>query len=129
MALKVKANNASRSRNRLVGIVLAACVVVFICIMTAISSAETKKTITVVRLKPDAAISANALITESNIEAYDMYYKEFQQYGTMQFSDGSRRSTIVRWQDKDLVLGKRYAAYYLRGGTVQIGRASCRERV
>lgn len=128
MALKVKANNASRSRNRLIGIVLAACVIVFICIMTAISSAETKKTITVVRLKPDSSISANALITDSNIEAYDMYYKEFQQYGTMEFSDGSRRSTIVRWQDKDLVLGKRYAAYYLRPGTVLFWDSTVRDQ-
>lgn len=128
MALKVKANNASRSRNRLIGIVLAACIIVFICIMTAISSAETKKTITVVRLKPDVSISANALITDDNIEAYDMYYKEFQQYGTMQFSDGSKRSTIVRWQDKDLVIGKRYAAYYLRPGTVLFWDSTVRDQ-
>jgi hypothetical protein len=86
--------------------------------MTAISSAETKKTITVVRLKSDTPISANSLITDDMLEAYDMYYKEFQQYGTMKFSDGSTRSTIVRWNDKDLVVGKRYAAYYMRGGTV-----------
>lgn len=118
MALNIKANNANRSKNRLLGIIIAACVVVFICIMTAISSAETKKTITVVRLKPDTPISANSLITDDMLEAYDMYYKEFQQYGTMKFSDGSTRSTIVRWNDKDLVVGKRYAAYYMRGGTV-----------
>lgn len=118
MALNIKANNASRSKNRLIGIILAACVIVFICVMTAISSAETKKTITVVRIKEDSPISANSLITEDMVEAYDMYYKEFQQYGTMQFSDGSTRSTIVRWSDKDLVLGQRYASYYMRGGTV-----------
>lgn len=118
MALNIKANNASRSKNRLLGIIIAACVIVFICIMTAISSAETKKTITVVRIKSDTPISANSLITDDMLEAYDMYYKEFQQYGTMKFSDGSTRSTIVRWNDKDLVVGKRYAAYYMRGGTV-----------
>ena len=118
MALNIKANNASRSKNRLMGIIIAACVVVFICIMTAISSAETKKTITVVRVKSDTPIAANALITDDMLEAYDMYYKEFQQYGTMKFSDGSTRSTIVRWNDKDLVVGKRYGAYYMRGGTV-----------
>lgn len=128
MALKVKANNASRSRNRLIGIFLAACVIVFICIMTAISSAETRKTITVVRLKQDQSIPANALITDDNIEAYDMYYKEFQQYGTMLFSDGSRRSTIVRWQDKDLVVGQRYAAYYMREGTVLFWDATIRDQ-
>lgn len=118
MALNIKANNASRSKNRLMGIIIAACIVVFICIMTAISSAETKKTITVVRIKSDTPIAANALITDDMLEAYDMYYKEFQQYGTMKFSDGSTRSTIVRWSDKDLVVGKRYGAYYMRGGTV-----------
>ena len=118
MALNIKANNASRSKNRLMGIIIPACVVVFICIMTAISSAETKKTITVVRIKSDTPIAANALITDDMLEAYDMYYKEFQQYGTMKFSDGSTRSTIVRWNDKDLVVGKRYGAYYMRGGTV-----------
>lgn len=118
MALNIKANNASRSKNRLLGIIIAACVIVFICIMTAISSAETKKTITVVRIKSDTPISANSLITDDMLEAYDMYYKEFQQYGTMKFSDNSTRSTIVRWNDKDLIVGKRYAAYYMRGGTV-----------
>ena len=118
MALNIKANNASRSKNRLIGFIIAACIVVFICIMTAISSAETKKTISVVRIKTDTPISANSLITEDMVEVYDMYYKEFQQYGTMKMSDGSTRSTIVRWTDKDLVLGKRYAAYYMRGGTI-----------
>lgn len=118
MALNVKANNASRAKQRLVGILIAICLVVFICVMTAISAAENKKVVTVVKIKNDAPISANALITEDMIEPYDMYYKEFQQYGTMQFSDGSTRSTIVRWNDKDLVVGKRYAAYFMRNNTV-----------
>lgn len=118
MAVKIKANNASRAKNRLIGIILAACLIVFVAVMSAISSAETRKTITVVRLKNDTPISANALITEDMVEAYDMYYKEYEQYGTMKFSDGTTRSTIVRWSDRDAVLGKRYVAYYLRGGTI-----------
>lgn len=118
MAVKIKANNASRAKNRLIGIILAACLIVFVAVMSAISSAETRKTITVVRLKNDTPISANALITEDMVEAYDMYYKEYEQYGTMKFSDGTTRSTIVRWSDRDVVLGKKYAAYYLRGGTI-----------
>jgi hypothetical protein len=118
MALKVKANNASRARNRLIGIFIAAALIVFICIMTAISSAEMKKVVTVVRIKEDSSLSANAMITDDMVEAYDMYYKEFQQYGTMKFSDGTTRSTIVRWSDKDNVIGKRYSAYYQRGGTM-----------
>lgn len=128
MAVKVKANNVGKARNRLIGLILAACLIVFVCIMMAISSAETRKVITVVRIKNDSAIAANSLITDDNIEAYDMYYKEFEQYGTMKFSDGSTRSTIVRWQDKDLVVGQRYAAYYLRGGTVLFWDSTLRDQ-
>lgn len=128
MAIKVKATNASKSRNRIVGVVLALMVIVFVCVLTAISSAENKKTVTVVKLKEDTSISANSLITENMIEAYDMYYKEFKQYGTMQFSDGSTRSTIVRWEDRDLVLGQRYAAYYLRQDTVLFWDSTLRDQ-
>lgn len=118
MALKVSANNANKARNRVVGVIIALLVVVFVSILTAISAAENKKTITVVRLKQDTPIAANSMITEDMVESYDMYYKEYQQYGTMKFSDGSTRSTIVNWEDRDLVIGQRYAAYYMRGGTV-----------
>lgn len=116
MALQVKANNQSRARNRILGILIALAAVVIITIATAVASAESRKTIAVVRLKDD--VSANALITEDMIEVYDMYYKEYQQYGTMKFSDGTTRSTIVTWNMRDKVVGKRYAAYYLRGNTV-----------
>ena len=117
-AINVKANNASKQRSRIVGIFLAILVIIIISVITAFSSAENRKTISVVRIKQNSGISANSLVTEDMVEQYDMYYKEFQQYGTMKFSDGSTRSTIVRWDDRDMVLGKRYAAYYLRAGTL-----------
>ena len=116
MALQVKANNQSRARNRILGILIALIVVMIITIATAAASAESRKTIAVVRLKDD--VSANALITDDMLEVYDMYYKEFEQYGTMKFSDGTTRSTIVTWNMRDKVVGQRYAAYYLRGNTV-----------
>ena len=119
MAINIKPNNANKARSRIVGILIALVVIVVISIMTAISSAESKKTISVVRIKPDqGGISANALITENMVEQYDMYYKEFSQYGTLQTSDGGQLSNVVRWADKDNLLGKRYAAYYMRQGTV-----------
>lgn len=128
MALKTKANNATKARTRLIGIFVALAVVVLICILTAISTAEAKKTITVVRVKQDASLSANAMITEDMVEPYDMYYKEFANYGTMEMSDGTTRSTIVRWTDRDLVLGQRYAAYYMREGTVLFWDATLEEQ-
>lgn len=128
MALGIKANNANRVKNRIIGILIAIAVVVFVCILTMISSAETKKTITVVRIKDGSAIPANALITENMVEPYEMYYKEFQQYGTMKFSDGTTRSTIVRWDDRDLVVGQRYAAYYLRNNTLLFWDSTLRDQ-
>lgn len=121
-------NAGAKARNRLLGIIVALAVVVIICILTAISTAEAKKTITVCRIKGDAPISANAMITESMLEPYEMYYKEFAQYGTMKFSDGSTRSTIVRWADRDLVTGQRYAAYYMREGTVLFWDATLKDQ-
>ena len=118
MAMQVKANNATRVRNRVLGIFVALAVIIFVSVLTAISAAETKKTITVCRIKADAPISANSMITEDMIEAYDMYYKEFEQYGTKDMGDGTKRSVIVRWADKDLVVNKRFAAYYLRENTI-----------
>lgn len=116
--MKIKSNNVSRSKQRIMGILIALGVVVFLCIISAISAVENRKVVEVVRIKADMPISSNALITEDMIESYSMYYKEFEQYGTMDFSDGAKRSVIVRWTDRDLVIGSRYAAYYLREGTV-----------
>lgn len=124
----ISSNASARARNRLLGIIVALSVVVIICIMTAISTAEAKKTITVCRIKGDSPISANAMITESMLEPYEMYYKEFAQYGTYKFSDGSTRSTIVRWADRDLITNKRYAAYYMRQGTVLFWDATLKDQ-
>lgn len=119
MAMKVKTQGSTKFKTRIIGILLSLALIVFVIIMSIISSAEARKTVTVVKLKDDVSISANSLITEDMIESYEMYYKEYKNYGTMDgFSDGKVRSTIVTWADKDIVVGKRYAAYYLREGTL-----------
>lgn len=119
MAMKVKTQGSTKFKTRIIGILLSLALIVFVIIMSIASSAEARKTVTVVKLKDDVSISANSLITEDMIESYEMYYKEYKNYGTMDgFSDGKVRSTIVTWADKDIVVGKRYAAYYLREGTL-----------
>ena len=118
MALNVKANNTSRAKSRIYGILLALGTIIVVAIIMYVASLENKKVITVVKLKKDVAASANSLITEDMIEAYDMYYKEFEQYGITEYSDGTKRSNIVKWADRDGVIGNRYAAYYLRANTV-----------
>ena len=119
MAMNVKTQGSTKFKTRIIGILLSLALIVFVIIMSIASSAEARKTVTVVKLKDDVSISANSLITEDMIESYEMYYKEYKNYGTMDgFSDGKVRSTIVTWADKDIVVGKRYAAYYLREGTL-----------
>ncbi len=128
MAIKVKANNASKAKNRVMGIFVALGVILLIIIVTMISTAENKKTISVVRIKEGNGVSANALITEEMVEPYDMYYKEYKAYGTMKFKDGTTRSKIITWDNKDLVLGKRYSAYYQREGTVLFWDSTTKEQ-
>lgn len=117
MAIKVKTKNSSRALTRLLGIFIALGVIVFVIVLTSMSEAKLNQVVTVVRIKPDSGIPADSLITEDMVEAYDMYYREFEQKGTMKFSDGVTRSTIVTWEDREAVLGKRFAAYYLHAGS------------
>lgn len=126
MALKVKKSSASRARTRLLGIFIATLVIIVVCVITLYSSRENRKTVSVVRLK--APISANALITEDMVEEYKMYYKEYEQYGTVTFQDGKKRQVVVAWKDKDAILGKRYAAYYMRKDTVLFWDATVKEQ-
>lgn len=124
--MKVKTSTASRAKNRVVGIIVSLCLIVFVCIVTAISAAENKKTVAVVRTKEP--ISANAMITDSAVESYDMYYKEFSQYGVVALSDGSKKQAIVTWDNKDSVINKRYAAYYLRQNTALFWDSTVKEQ-
>ena len=128
MAMKTKSQNASRAKSRVMGLAISAAVIVIVSIISAISSAEQRKTITVVRLAEDVSIPANALITEDMVQPYEMYYKEFKNYGTMKFSDNTTRSTLVQWEDRDLVIGKRYAAYYMRNNTLLFWDATLKDQ-
>lgn len=124
--MKVKTSTASRAKSRLVGIFIALATVVIVCVLVAISASETRKTVSVVRLKDDVA--ANAMITEDMIEEYPMYYKEFAQYGTIEFSDGTKKQSIVSWDDRSHIVGQRYASYFMRGGTVLFWDSTMQEQ-
>ena len=124
--MKVKSNTAGRAKSRVIGVFIALATIVFVCVVTSISASENKKVVSVVRLKDN--VSANSMITEDMIEEYDMYYKEFEQYGVVNFSDGTRKKSVVTWEDRDSIVGNRYAAYYLRGGTVLFWDQTVREQ-
>lgn len=124
--MKVKSNTAGRAKSRVIGVFIALATIVFVCVVTSISASENKKVVSVVRLKDN--VSANSMITEDMIEEYDMYYKEFEQYGIVNFSDGTKKKSVVTWEDRDSIVGNRYAAYYLRGGTVLFWDQTVREQ-
>ena len=124
--MKVKSNTAGRAKSRVIGVFIALATIVFVCVVTSISASENKKVVSVVRLKDN--VSANSMITEDMIEEYDMYYKEFEQYGVVNFSDGTKKKSVVTWEDRDSIVGNRYAAYYLRGGTVLFWDQTVREQ-
>lgn len=124
--MKVKSNTAGRAKSRVIGVFIALATIIFVCVVTSISASENKKVVSVVRLKDN--VSANSMITEDMIEEYDMYYKEFEQYGVVNFSDGTKKKSVVTWEDRDSIVGNRYAAYYLRGGTVLFWDQTVREQ-
>lgn len=114
--MKTKSSTASRAKTRVVGVLIALVFIVVVIILMGIATSESRRQISVVMLKDN--VSANAMITDDMIEEYKMYYNELKNYGVSELSDGSKRQQIVEWKLKDQVVGKRYAAYYLRGKTV-----------
>ena len=110
-----KTSVAQKSRNRVIGAFLAVCIALILIIAVAVATAEDKKVISVCKLKDN--VSANALITSDMLEEYQMYYKEFANSGITTFTDGSKVQSIVTWDKRNDVIGKRYAAYYLRAQT------------
>lgn len=126
MALKTKTSTTSRAKNRMLGAFVALAFILVVVVLMGIATSESRKQISVVRLKDN--ISANAMITEDMLEEYKMYYKELKNYGVQELSDGSKRQSIVTWDKRGDIVGKRYAAYYMRGGTVLFWDATVKEQ-
>lgn len=110
-----KASPSTVFKIKVGGIVLSLVIVVTVCFLTILATRENDKVIAVCRLKNN--IKADRIITSGDIEEYNMYYKEFKNAGTIKLSDGSSLSTIVTWENRDLVVGKRFASSYLYKGS------------
>lgn len=118
MAIVARVDTKKRAKNKLIGILVALGIILFVIIVNLIATQESRKTIAVMKVKADQNISANTLITDNMVEKYDMNYKEYKNYGTQKFTDGKTRGTIIRWEDKDMVLNQKYSSYFLRENTV-----------
>ena len=107
-------NNAARNKVSVVRniAVFAALilVIVIVLIINIVTSASLKETVQVVHLKE--SVAQNQMITAENMELAEMYAAEFQKVGEVTLSDGSKRSAVVRWEERDSIVGG-YAAYLL----------------
>ena len=126
MALKTKTSTTSRAKNRILGAFVALGFILVVVVLMGIATSESRKQVSVVKLKDN--VSANAMITEDMLEEYKMYYKELKNYGVQELSDGTKRQSIVTWDNRGDIVGKRYAAYYMRGGTVLFWDATVKEQ-
>lgn len=116
VTLTPRTSNRKRAKNKVLGVLLALLIIVIVIVADVFATADSRKTISVVKL--NTSISANTLITENMLTEYKMNYKEYNNYGTQKFQDGTVRGTIVKWDDKDLIVGKKYSSYYMRENTV-----------
>lgn len=96
----------------ILGVLLLFVIAVIVINVTSVNKLQQK--IPVVHLKSNVA--QNQLITADNLEEAYMYAAEFKNVGTVLLSDGTERASVVRWEERDLIIGG-YAAHYLRKGT------------
>lgn len=100
---------------KLVGIFVALLIVVALAGVSYFASAENRKVVTVMRFKSD--VEANQLITADMLEPYDMYYKEFADYGTIDLG-GKTYQAVVTEANAASIEGRLYSSYHQRGGTL-----------
>lgn len=105
-----------RFKMQVFGVFLSLILIVVVCVFSLLANSENDKTISVCRVR-GSGISSGAIITEDSLYEYKMYYKEFENAGTQKLSDGSKRALIVTWENRELVIGKRFASSYLYGNT------------
>lgn len=117
--MNIDVNNVSnRNKTKFSQTVLVVCVLlIFVIVVIAINVISVNKLqqkVAIVHLKE--SVAQNQRISESNLEEAYMYAAEFKNVGTVVLSDGTERSAVVRWEERDRIIGG-YAAHYLRKGT------------
>lgn len=92
--------------------------VIILCILVVssnlISARAFRQTVDIVSFK--TAVPQDGRILESNLVKDKMVKAEYEKQGIMKFSDGSKKRTIVLWEDRNKIKNA-YASYYIRQGT------------
>ncbi|HBG2133301.1 TPA: hypothetical protein KPJ62_003663 [Clostridioides difficile] len=110
---KVKELNSNSSKNaKKIFFLIALCILIIGS--NIISNALLNKTVDIVTFK--TALPQDARVTESNMVKTKMVKAEYEKQGIMKFSDGSKKRTIVLWEDRNKIKNA-YASYYIRQNT------------
>lgn len=118
MAVKVNEVNPKKNAlSRFVVILIAVAVMGGLMLWVTSQNTEFQKTVSVVMW--DAPVGVSEIIREDGkqLKRYDMYYKEFMNYGTYTDVDGTTKRSIVLWDEREQLYGK-YVSNYQRANTV-----------
>lgn len=118
MAVKVnEVNPRKNALSKFVAILVAVAVMGGLMFWVTSKNTEFKKIVSVVMW--DAPVGVSEIIREDGkqLKKYDMYYKEFVNYGTYTDADGTTKRAVVLWDEREQLYGK-FVSNYQRQDTL-----------
>lgn len=111
---KEKVKNVSKYSKTVNIILLLVCVVIGVITINIFSSRTLRDTVEVVKLT--SGIPQEGIITEDLMYKDTMQKGEYEKQGIVSLSDGSKKRSIVLWEDRGKIVNA-FASYYIRENT------------
>lgn len=111
---KVKTKNTSKHSQRNGVFIILGIVVLAVIGINFASSFALRQTVDVVKLK--SSVPQDGLLTMDNIYKDTMLKSEYERQGIQTLSDGSKKRSIILWEDRDK-LNNTFASYFIRRDT------------
>lgn len=111
---KVKQNSAKKFSKTVKVSIALALVVVAVLGLNFYSSMSLKQTVEIVKLK--SAVPQDGRVIQDNFVKDSMLKSEYEKQGVYTLSDGTKRRSIVLWEDRERIQNA-YASYYIRQDT------------
>lgn len=111
---KVKTKNTSKHSQRNGVFIILGIVVLAVIGINFASSFALRQTVDVVKLK--SSVPQDGLLTMDNIYKDTMLKSEYERQGIQTLSDGSKKRSIILWEDRD-ELNNTFASYFIRRDT------------
>lgn len=108
---KERVTNMSKYTNTRKVLVILGLVVVSVIGANVMSTRALKNTVEVVKMK--SGVPQEGVINEDNMYKDTMVKAEFEKQGMVTLSDGSKKRTIVLWEDRSKI-NNSFASYYIR---------------